>query len=266
MLDPFERQINYLRVSVTDRCNLRCVYCMPAEGVEALHHRDILRFNEIVDVVERAVDLGVNKVRITGGEPLVRKGLVELVSMLSGVKGINDLSMTTNGVLLDQYAKSLKDVGLMRVNISLDTLDPDKFAQITRGGDLAQVFKGIQAAEDAGLLPIKLNCVVTQSSSEPDAQLVKEFGERHGFAVRFIHLMDLENGYFEPVEGGDGGNCVNCNRLRLTSNGLVKPCLFSNHAYSVRELGAKEALLQAISNKPACGGENPEGQFFTIGG
>ncbi len=266
MLDPYKRRINYLRISVTDRCNLRCVYCMPAAGVRPLSHDDILTYDEIVDVVRAAVTIGVNKVRFTGGEPLVRKGIVDLVAMVSEIQGIDDLSMTSNGLLLHKYAELLKNAGLQRVNISLDTLDPDKYAQITRGGDINQVFAGIQAAQAAGLAPIKLNCVVRQSSEEPDAVLVQEYGERHGFEVRFIHLMDLENGYFEPVEGGDGGNCSRCNRLRLTSNGLIKPCLFSVRSYPVRELGPHEAIRLAIAHKPRSGGKNPEGQFYEIGG
>ena len=266
MLDPYNRRINYLRVSVTDRCDLRCVYCMPAEGVIPMTHAEILSYDEILTVVKEAVKLGVDKVRLTGGEPLVRKGIVDLVSMISNVEGIKDLAMTSNAITLDRYAVSLKAAGLHRVNISLDTIDPDKYSQITRGGDVNRVFKGIKAAEEAGLTPIKLNCVVTQSSDEPDALLVKDFAEKHAYEVRFIHLMDLENGYFEPVEGGEGGICSRCNRIRLTSNGMIMPCLFSTRGYSVRELGAKLALESAIINKPKQGGKNPEGHFYEIGG
>ncbi len=266
MLDRYNRKINYLRVSVTDRCNLRCVYCMPAEGVIPLTHDDILSYDEILDVVKEAVKIGIDKVRITGGEPLVRRGIVDLVEMIGGIKGINDLAMTSNAIFLNKYAKPLKAAGLQRVNISLDTIDPEKYAQITRGGDINLVFQGIKAAEEAGLIPIKLNCVVTQSSDEPDALLVRDFAEKHGYEVRFIHLMDLENGYFEPVEGGQGGVCSKCNRIRLTSNGMIMPCLFSTKGYSVRELGAKIALESAIVNKPKKGGKNPEGHFYEIGG
>ena len=134
MFDQYKRHITYLRISVTDRCNLRCTYCMPTEGVELLRHSDILTFDEIVEFTRTAVAMGVNKVRLTGGEPLVRKGIVDLVAMLSKIDGISDLSMTTNAVLLKQFAKPLFDAGLMRVNVSLDTLNPDKFRQITRVG------------------------------------------------------------------------------------------------------------------------------------
>ncbi|MBT3751516.1 MAG: radical SAM protein, partial [Bacteroidetes bacterium] len=190
MLDRYKRQISYLRISVTDRCNLRCTYCMPAEGVVPMSHNDILSYDEILDLVKVAVESGINKVRITGGEPLVRKGIVSLVEMIAGVKGITDLAMTTNAILLDEFAKDLKTAGLQRVNISLDTLDPDNYAKITRGGNIQQVFNGIKAAEDAGLWPIKINCVITQSSDEPDALMVRDFAERNGYEIRFIHLMD----------------------------------------------------------------------------
>ncbi len=134
MFDRFNRTINYLRISVTDRCNLRCRYCMPEEGIKLLRHEDILSFDEITGFTEVAVKHGVNKVRITGGEPLVRKGIVTLVKMIADIEGINDLSMTTNGVLLKDFAADLKTAGLHRVNISLDTTDPERFAYITRGG------------------------------------------------------------------------------------------------------------------------------------
>jgi len=160
MFDSFNRHINYLRISVTDRCNLRCVYCMPADGIAMMQHSDILSFEEILDVVKAAVNLGVDKVRITGGEPLVRKGVVDLVGMLAGVKGINDLSITTNGHLLEMLALPLKKAGLMRVNISLDATNPVRYSEITRGASVDKVFNGIAAAKEAGLLPIKINCVI----------------------------------------------------------------------------------------------------------
>lgn len=266
MYDPYNRRINYLRISVTDRCNLRCVYCMPPEGIPLMSHQDILSYDEIDEVARAAAELGVDKIRLTGGEPLVRKGIVQLVGMLSRIPGIKDLAMTTNGILLGRFAEELAQAGLHRVNVSLDTLDPTRYAEITRGGDIQQVFAGLEAAAAAHLTPIRINCVVTQSSEEPDAQLVRDFAERKGYEVRFIHLMDLESGYFEPVEGGEGGRCATCNRLRMTSNGMIKPCLFSTIGYSVREFGAAEALALALENKPACGGLNPEGRFYSIGG
>lgn len=266
MFDSFNRKISYLRVSVTDRCNLRCTYCMPAEGIQMLRHEDILSYDEITEVVREAVALGVDKVRITGGEPLVRKGIVNLVAMISAIPGIRDLAMTTNGILLSDHAFELKAAGLHRVNISLDTTDPEEFRKITRGGDIRRVLEGIRAARQAGLLPVKLNCVVSDSSSEPNALLVKELAKKEEVEVRFIHQMDLATGQYSVVEGGEGGHCARCNRLRLTANGMVKPCLFDAIGFSVRELGARQALLLAVANKPACGTVNHDGEFFSIGG
>ncbi len=266
MLDKFNRRINYLRISVTDRCNLRCTYCMPAEGVPQLSHHDILSFDEIVEVVKHGVSLGVDKVRLTGGEPLVRKGIVDLVNMIWQVEGVKDLSMTTNAILLDKFADDLKNAGLQRVNISLDTLDPEKFKKITRVGEIQKVFDGIEAAKKAGLQPIKVNCVVWKSSKEKDALEVKKYCEENGLKVRFIHQMNLSTGDFSVVEGGDGGNCSRCNRLRLTASGNIKPCLFSDLGYNVRELGVEEAFKQAIGNKPKSGSYNKSGDFFNIGG
>lgn len=266
MLDKFNRRINYLRVSVTDRCNLRCVYCMPAEGIELLKHENILSFEEIVEVIKYSVTKGIDKVRITGGEPLVRKGVVSFISEVSEIEGIKDLSMTTNGILLDQYAYDLKKAGLKRINISMDTVDPDKYAQITRGGDIRKVISGIVAAQKAELLPVKINCVVHEHSDEYDALGVKDFCQRMGLEVRFIHLMDLKNGKFSIVEGGEGGNCINCNRLRLTANGKLMPCLFSDLSYDIREQGINEAFRLATENKPENGTCSLEHGFYNIGG
>lgn len=266
MLDNYNRSINYLRISVTDRCNLRCVYCMPEQGVKMLPHDQILTFEEISEVVTTAVSLGVSKVRITGGEPLVRKNIVHLIELLSAIRGIDDLSMTTNAILLGKYADSLKSAGLHRVNISLDTMNPLHFRHITRGGNIEDVIKGIDEALRVGLRPIKLNCVIKDSSSSIDAQSVKEFGESRDIQVRFIHQMDLSAGHFSIVEGGSGGDCANCNRLRLTANGKIKPCLFDDQEYDVRKLGPAEAITRAITGKPACGSHNYSGQFYNIGG
>ena len=266
MYDRYNRHINYLRISVTDRCNLRCRYCMPEEGVTLMDHRDILSFEEITEVVKVAVSLGVDKFRITGGEPLVRKDIVTLVSMIAAIEGVKDLSMTTNGILLEQLALPLKEAGLKRVNISLDTTNEEKFKEITRGGDINRVLKGIEAAKRAGLEPIKINCVVYKSSNEGDAKQVKEFCRLNKLQVRFIHQMNLETGEFSVVEGGEGGNCHLCNRLRLTANGMVKPCLFDEDEFSVRELGAEKALLTALNIKPLNGCLNTKGSFYNIGG
>lgn len=266
MLDRYNRHINYLRISVTDRCNLRCVYCMPAEGIKLMSHDDILSFDEILEVVKEAARLGINKIRITGGEPLVRKNVVKLVEMISQVEGINDLSMTTNAIILDKYAEDLAKAGLQRVNISLDTLDPIKYAKLTRGGDVNLVLKGISSAKKAGLTAVKINCVVEKSADELDARQVSAFCKANDIQCRFIRKMDLSKGKYWKVQGGDGGDCSICNRLRLTSNGMLKPCLFNNQEINVRELGVKKAIELAVSLKPKCGTLNHSSQFHNIGG
>lgn len=266
MYDRFNRQISYLRVSVTDRCNLRCIYCMPAEGVKSIPHEEIMRYEEIVEVVKAGVALGIHKVRITGGEPLVRKGIVDLVRMLAAIEGVEELAMTTNGTLLERYAGALADVGLKRVNISLDAADPERYRAITRGGNVRDVYKGIKAAREAGLEPIKINCVVINSSGEKDAREVRAFCLENALEVRFIHQMNLSNGTFSIVEGGNGGHCNSCNRLRLTSDGKIKPCLFNDLAFDVRTLGARRALEMAVEMKPERGVRSVTGTFYGIGG
>lgn len=266
MLDRFERTINYMRISVTDRCNLRCRYCMPAEGVKLIRHEDILTYDEITEFTRVAVAAGINKVRVTGGEPLVRKGVTSLIAMLSAIEGISDLSMSTNGILLADYAGKLAEAGMMRVNISLDTLDGEKYRYVTRGGDINDVFRGIEAAQRAGLRPVKINCVIKTTPEEEDARAVANFCVKEGLEVRFIRQMDLASGTFSVVHGGSGGDCARCNRLRLTPEGLVKPCLFSDIGYSVRELGPEEAIRLALINKPAKGTVNHLNGFYNIGG
>ncbi len=266
MTDRFGRTINYLRISVTDRCNLRCQYCMPEGPTALIPREEILSFEEIVEVAEIAVDMGFIKVRLTGGEPLVRRGIAKLVAMLARIEGIEDLAMSTNGILLSDYADALAAAGLHRVNISLDSMDPQRYAEITGGGDLQRVLAGIEAAGEAGLVPIKLNCVVAESSDEPDARAVAGFARDNGLEVRFIHQMDFATGTFSVVEGGRGGDCPRCNRVRLSSEGMVRPCLFSDLAFSVRELGPAEALRQAIRHKPKAGLPCTHKRMNSIGG
>lgn len=266
MLDNYNRKLNYLRISVTDRCNLRCIYCMPEEGIPMLAHKDILTFEEIKAVAEHAVTMGVDKVRITGGEPLVRKGIVILIEMLASIKGIRDLSMTTNGILLEDFASALKTKGLHRINISLDTMDAEKFKNITRGGDIEKVKAGIIAARKVGLSPIKINCVINNTKEEKDALEVKLFCEQNGLDIRFIHQMNLKTGHFAIVEGGDGGDCEHCNRIRLTADGKIKPCLFNNLEFDIRKMGIREALQSAAKQKPECGSFNGINHFNNIGG
>ncbi len=266
MLDQYNRKINYLRISVTDRCNLRCRYCMPEHDPVMLRHEDILRFEEIQQIVAVAVPLGITKIRLTGGEPLVRKNITDLVAMIAAVPGISDLAMTTNATRLEKFAFQLANAGLHRVNISLDTLDADKFRTITRGGDINRVFRGIMAAREAGLNPIKINCVVKKDSHNLDAEAVKLYGEQLGLQVRFIHEMDLKSGHFDVVEGGTGGDCRQCNRLRLTSNGKIKPCLFSDLEFDIRQLGIQKAMEMALMQKPEKGLANMVNCFHNIGG
>ena len=266
MLDRYNRKINYLRISVTDRCNLRCTYCMPETGIKWIEHKKIISFEEIEAIVKVVVNIGIDKFRITGGEPLVRKGIVELIRMMSSVKGVKDLALTTNGILLEEFAEPLSKAGLHRINISLDTVNPEKFKTITRGGDINQVFKGIKAAQLAGLTPVKINCVIKDTSFEQDALEVKQFCLDNGLQARFIHQMSLSEGSFSIVEGGSGGDCIHCNRLRVTSNAKIKPCLFSDMEFDIRELGIEKAFHMALISKPEKGSKNHNNCFNNIGG
>ena len=193
--DSFQRPINYLRISVTDRCNLRCVYCMPPEGIALMSHNDILTYEEIFTLVKAAAELGIDRVRLTGGEPLVRFGLPDLVKMIASIKTINDISLTTNGILLAKYAAELKEAGLMRVNVSLDTLKPERFRQITRCGELEDTLKGIEAANKVGLTPVKINMVVMAGVNDDELPDFARKTIEDGWHVRFIEHM--------PVTGED---------------------------------------------------------------
>jgi len=266
MRDSFGRKINYLRISVTDRCNLRCRYCMPENGVPLFSPKTILSFEEIIEVITIAVPLGMTKVRLTGGEPLIRRDIEKLIALISKVPGIKDFSLTTNGILLSRYAQVLADAGLQRVNVSLDTVRPERFRMITRGGELQLVFRGLQAAQKAGLYPIKLNCVVAKSANEPDAIEVAKFARTNGFEIRFIRIMDAGTGTFSVVDGGTGGDCPRCNRIRLSADGIVKPCLFSDLGFDVRRLGVANALHKAIENKPESGGPCKHNWIRAVGG
>ena len=217
--DSFQRPINYLRISVTDRCNLRCVYCMPAAGITQMAHYDILSYEEIITLVKAAAELGINKVRLTGGEPLVRAGLSDLVRMLADIETIDDISLTTNGTLLAKYAADLKDAGLMRVNVSLDSLQPERFRQITRCGDLEDTLQGIEAAGAAGLNPVKINMVVMAGVNDDE---LPDFARKtidDGWHVRFIEQM--------PVNGEEPAASrlfsVSEMRKRIESLGALEP-------------------------------------------
>jgi cyclic pyranopterin phosphate synthase len=301
--DSFQRPINYLRISVTDRCNLRCIYCMPEAGVDLISHYDILSYEEIYSVVKAAAELGITKVRLTGGEPLVRAGIADLVSLLAGIDTIEDIALTTNGILLAQHASELKEAGLNRVNISLDTLKPDRFRKITRCGTLANTLEGIEAAQTAGLTPVKINMVVMAGVNDDELTDFAAKTVRDGWNVRFIELMPssanepvasklvsvsemkkrIETmGKLEPsqVEAGNGPAkyfrlpgakgtvgfispvtehfCIQCNRLRLTADGKLRPCLLNDDEIDLKEplrSGAsleelKILISKAIASKP----------------
>ena len=255
--DNYARPINYLRVSVTDLCNLRCVYCMPEEGVPKLSHDNILRFEEIVRIVRVAVDMGIIHVRLTGGEPLVRRGIVDLVAELGRLPGLDDLSMTTNGTLLSRFAASLAQAGLDRINISLDTLQPERFRHITRRGELEDVLYGRRAALDAGLRPVKINTVVVRGLNEERLGPLTAVTANGPGPARYYQLPGAEGtlGFISPISEHF---CHACNRLRLTSDGRLLPCLLSNTAFDMRtplRAGAtdeelRELLVQTINAKP----------------
>lgn len=267
MLDRFNRNIHYLRISVTDRCNLRCTYCMPEDGIKLIDKKDILSLEEIVEAVKiGAGKFGIRKIRFTGGEPLVRKGIVDLVQKISSIKGIEETAMTTNGLLLSEYAQDLKKAGLKRVNISLDTLSPVKFRELTRGGEVEKVKEGIKAAKNAGLTPVKINVVKTENTDPEELLALQEYCRINELKIRFINQMNLVTGSFSKVEGGSGGSCASCNRLRLMSNGNIKPCLFSTHGFNIRELGIEKAFNLALGNKPLKGMASDNHEFYNIGG
>ena len=283
LVDGLGRVHTDLRISVTDRCNVRCRYCMPAEGVQFCSHAEILSYEEIERFVRVALRLGIRKLRLTGGEPLVRKGVVRLVEMLAAVPGIDDLAMTTNGILLGQYADALKAAGLGRLNISLDTLGPEKSRQITRRSELPRVLEGIAAARRAGFDKIKLNTLAIRGFTEDEIVPLALFAREHGLGLRFIEFMPLDGdrqwhsdrvlsgeeilailteaiGPLEPVLPDrspapateyrfvDGGGrigvirsvtqpfCEHCSRLRLTSDGKVRNCLFSTQQWDARSV------------------------------
>lgn len=271
--------IDYLRISVTDRCNLRCVYCMPPEGVVFKAHKDVLSYEDIAFFVETAVETGISKVRLTGGEPLVRKGLPDLVRMIRQVAGVRDISLTTNGILLPRFAAELKEAGLDRVNISLDTLHPVRYRELTRGGSLEAALAGVEAALEHGLVPVKIN-VVMMPTVLGELPALAELTRTRPLHVRFIEWMPVGScgprtaeeavskaevmealrsmGDLVPVASPGGWGparyfrlpgyqgtigfissvsdhfCDECNRLRLTADGLLKNCLFSSDEVDAR--------------------------------
>jgi cyclic pyranopterin phosphate synthase len=331
--DTFGRRIDYLRISVTDRCNLRCVYCMPPEGVAAREHEEILSFEEIERFAAAAVDEGISKIRLTGGEPLVRKGIVGHVARLRSLTGLEAIALTTNGVLLPRFAGPLAEAGLSRVNLSLDSLDPDAYARVTRGGELADALAGLDAALDAGFAPVKINAVVVRSLDQRLVEFARLTIDRP-LHVRFIEYMpvgddassDVGSGCGAGIEHGwsqadhvpsdevlemlarDGAEaglgeltpvsresapggwgparyyrfpgalgtvgvisplshhfCGECNRLRLTADGRLRTCLFSDDELDARTVlreGGEEDVRALIRHALEV---KPEGHEHRIG-
>lgn len=320
--DHHNRRIDYLRLSVTDRCNLRCTYCMPAEGIPWQSHEKIMSYEEMLIFVRAAASLGISKIRLTGGEPLVRKGIVSFISELKALDGVTDISLTTNGMLLSSMAQDLKDAGLDRLNLSLDSLDPQRFNKITRGGDLAKVLSGLERAIEVGIEPVKLNVVVIRELEQDFSKFV-DLAMRLPIHVRFIEYMPIGKGsfwrennyvpvseikerlapfglreaeegrpkgwgpavYFKP-EGALGTVgfigpctrifCAECNRLRLTSDGKLRTCLFSVKELDIKQVlrdgGREQAIIDCIKSalaekpKERPQFEPPERSMSEIGG
>ena len=295
MTDSFGREINYLRISVTDKCNLRCRYCMPPDGICKKSHAEMLTEEELVAAVEAAASLGISKLRITGGEPLVKRNILSICRNVAAVEGVKELCLTTNGILLPKYAKDLREAGVSRINLSLDTLDGEKYAHITRVGKIEDFWAGFNAALDCGFEKIKINTVLIGGFNDDEISALAELTMRYPVDVRFIELMPMhDGGDFKadafisndsvlsqlpgaeavPSDGGVAelyrlpgakGNiglispisrhfCGACNRLRLTADGKVKPCLHSAGEFSLKGLdkaGMKAVFEAAVMNKPA---------------
>lgn len=319
MKDRFGRTMEYLRLSVTDRCNLRCRYCMPVNGIEKQRHEDILSYEECLRIVEAMAELGISKVRLTGGEPLVRKGLPSLIRSIRSVKGIKDVSLTTNGILLEQQLQDLMEAGITRINISIDSLNKETYRLLTRGGDLEMVLKGVEKALSLGISPLKINVVLIKGLNDHE---VDDFLNRFdpSIEIRFIELMPIgeaaswsKNNFFNLSEyfsarsdfaaapqHGNGGPCryfthapsgryvgvINpisdhfceqCNRLRVTADGMLKTCLHDSREVNLKpflqdQALLKEKIIRAIQKKSESHSLNHEfaapirRNMYTIGG
>jgi cyclic pyranopterin phosphate synthase len=257
LTDPYGRKIRYLRISVTDRCNNRCIYCMPESGVPLKSHDDILSYEEIARIAGGAAALGFDRVRLTGGEPLVRRRIEELVSMLTAIDGLDEISMTTNASLLTrEKAQLLKSAGLSRINISLDTLDPGRFLAITRGGNIDDVLAGIDAALEADLRPVKINMIVFEETTREDIEGMRAFCGERGLVLQTIKQFSLYDREEDPVHGISCDRpqpCGLCDKLRLTADGFLKPCLFSDKEIRVDLDNIELSLRKAVAAKPRRG-------------
>jgi cyclic pyranopterin phosphate synthase len=265
MRDSFSRDITYLRISVTDKCNLRCRYCMPPEGVPLLRHEDILSFEQMADAVRAAVRLGITKVRLTGGEPLVKRGIVDLVRMIATIDGLGHLAMTTNGTLLGTLARPLHEAGLDSVNISLDTLDPERYRDLTRGGNIDDALAGFSAAIEAGF-PVKINMVVLGDTSAGEVERMRTFAAAHGARLQLINHFELGKLKEDHVAFDRPPPCDRCNRIRLTADGMLKPCLHSDEEVRLDFTRLEESLREAILAKPRRGGACMARTMPQIGG
>ena len=296
MRDKYGREISYLRISLTDKCNLRCRYCMPLTGIDDKPHSDIISEEEILSTVKVAVGLGIKKIRLTGGEPLVKKNIVSIVRNIKNINGVEELCITTNGTLLPNLAKDLKEAGLDRINISIDSLKPDKYEYITGGGKLEQALAGLEAACNTGFKKIKINSVLIGGFNDSEIEDFANITMDRDIDVRFIELMPMyDSGDFGPeafvpytividklkhrgieqldadgsvaklyrIKGAKGKIglispvndhfCANCNRIRLTADGKIKPCLHSSDEISIRGLNEndiKQKIEESIFKKP----------------
>ena len=265
MFDRYDREVTYLRISVTDKCNLRCTYCMPAEGVPPRRHEDFLSFEQIVSAARAAVGLGVRKIRLTGGEPLVKRGIVDLVRMLRGIEGLAHLAMTTNGTLLARHARALKHAGLDSLNVSLDTLDPNSYRELTRGGDIRDALEGIRAAIAEGF-PVKINMVVLSTTGEEEIGRMRAFCGEVGAQLQLINHFDLAGEKKDSYRFERPPACGSCNRIRLLADGTLKPCLHSDLEVRLDPARIEESLREAILAKPARGGACTTRAISQIGG
>ncbi|NLD20081.1 MAG: GTP 3',8-cyclase MoaA [Clostridiales bacterium] len=294
MIDNYGRNINYMRISVTELCNLRCRYCMPEEGIQKRGHEEMMTAEETIDAAKAAVSLGINKIRITGGEPLVKRGIVRLCREIAQINGIEELCMTTNGTLLRTYAKELKGAGVNRVNISLDTLNTEKYKDITRMGNLQEALDGIEASFEAGFDKVKINVVLMGGFNDDEISAFVALTMDRPLEVRFIELMPIGGGIdfdkarfvscqevlakapqLESLNMSDGvagmyrlpgakGRvglirpiscefCHGCNKIRLTADGMLKPCLHSDDEISIKgstQDEMVEIIRKAILDKP----------------
>lgn len=294
MLDSYGRKITYLRLSVTDKCNIRCLYCRPNEDIFCKKNNNEITDDEIINICKAAVDLGITKIRITGGEPLIRENILKVLSNIREIDGLNELCVTTNATLLSKYAKDLKNIGIDRLNISVDSFDEEKYKYLTRGGDINEVKNGIDVALQQNFKKIKLNVVLIGDVNDDEIEEMVNITIDNDIEVRFIEMMPIiksdvftDKNYvkgsivlsklkdYEKLDNNEGvatlyklknakgsfgiitplshSFCEKCNRIRVTYDGKVKPCLHNNIEFNLKNKNIeeiKEVLIEAIKNKP----------------